>query len=147
MGRLEIQIRHGHDPGPSGAVIALAVLIVLGVAGGAGRHALDGIAHTVLTVVEVAACVVGALAAVALAVVIVMAVARARQALANRSRPAYVQGIRLDDAAVRPVVGDPADLDRPALGSPRPHDGWPLAGRLSGLPLDDRRDENPARYS
>ena len=53
MGRLEIQIRHGHEPGPSGAVIALAVLIVLAVVGGTGHHALDGITHMVLSVVEI----------------------------------------------------------------------------------------------
>jgi hypothetical protein len=145
MGRLEIQIRHGHDHGPSGAVIALAVLIVLAVVGGTGRHALDGIAHTVLSVVEIAACVVGGLAATALAVVIVLAAARARQALADRSRPVRVQSIRLDDTAVRPV-GDPAGLDRPALGSPRRGDGWPLPGRWAEVHHDDRRD-GPRRYS
>ncbi len=147
MGRLEIQIRHGHGPRPSGAVIALAALIVLAVAGGTGRHALDGTAHTVLTVVEIAAYAVGALAAAALAVVIVLAAARARRALANRPRPVRVQGIRLADAAVRPVGGGPADLDRPALDSPRRRDGWPLPGRWAEVHHDDRRGGGPARYS
>lgn len=146
MGRLEIQIRHGHDPGPSGAVIALAVLIVLAVVGGTGRHALDGIAHTVLSVVEIAACAVGALAAAALAVVIVLAAARARRALANRPRPVRVQSIRLDDAAVRPVGNDPADPARPALGSPRRRDGWPPPGRWAEMHHDDRRGDSPARH-
>jgi hypothetical protein len=144
MGRLEIQIRHGHDPGPSGAVIALAVLLVLAVVGGTGRHALDGIAHTVLSVVEIAACVVGGLAAAAVAVLIVLAVARARRALANRPRPVRVQSIRLDDVAVRPVDDDPADLDRPALDSPRRRDGWPLPGRWAEVHHDDH---GPRRYS
>lgn len=146
MGRLEIQIRHGHDPRPSGAYIALAVLIVLAVAGGAGHHALDGIAHTVLTVVEIAACAVGALAAAALAIVIVLAVTR--RARADQRHPLRVQSIRLDDATTRPAVADPADPGRAALDASRPagHDGWPFTGRLSPLPLDDRRDD-PARYS
>ena len=147
MGRLEIQIRHGgHNPRPSGAVITLAVLIVLAVAGGAGHHALDGIAHTVLTVAEIAACTVGALAAAALAVVIVLAAARARRALANRPRPVHVQSTRLDDAAVRPAVDDPADPGRPALDAARTRRaGWPLAGQLPALPLDDRHDDDPGR--
>ena len=100
-----------------------------------------------LTVVEIAACVVGALAAAALAVVIVLAAARARRALANRPRPVRVQSIRLDGAAVRPVDDGPADLDRPALGSPRRRDGWPLPGRWAEMPLDDRGGDGPARYS
>jgi len=147
MGRLEIQIRHGHDPGPSGAVIALAVLIALAVAGGAGHRALDGIAHTVLTVVEIAACIVGGMAVVTAAIVIALAVAR-RRALASRPRPARVQGIRLDGPAARPV-GGPAGPGRGALDASRPagYDGWPLPGRWSELPLDDRGGDGPARHS
>lgn len=150
MGRLEIQIKHhDHNPGPSGAVIALAVLIVLAVAGGAGHRALDGIAHTVLTVAEIAGYVVGTLAAAALASVIVIAAYRARRALARRSRPVRVEGIRLADAVtVRPVEDTPAHLDRPAVEAPRRRPaGWPLSGQWAELPLDDRRPDGPARYS
>jgi hypothetical protein len=147
MGRLEIEIRHGHDRGPSSAVIVLAALIVLAVAGGAGRHALNGIAHTVLTVLDIAAWVIGSLAAAALAVVIVLAVTRTRRALARRRQPVRVQSIRLADAAVRPVDGNPADLDRPALDPARRPASWPLSGRWSELPHDDRRGDGPARYS
>jgi hypothetical protein len=149
MGRLEIQIRHGgHDPRPSGAVIALAVLVVLAVVGGAGRHVIDGIAHTVTVVAEIAAFTVGTLAAGALAVVIVLAAARARRALANRPRPVRVQSVRVADAVtVHPLDDDPADLDRPALDPARRRpSGWPLSGRWAELPLDDRGDD-PRRYS
>jgi hypothetical protein len=145
MGRLEIEIRHGHDHGPSGPVIALAVLIALAVAGGAGRHALNGIAHTVLNVLEIAAYVVGSVAAAALAIVIVLAVGRARRALADRPRPVHVQSIRLDGAAVRHVDNGLADIDRPAL-DPARRPGWPLPGRWAEVPLDDRGG-NPGRYS
>jgi hypothetical protein len=147
MGRLEIQIRHGHDPGPSGTAIVLAVLIVLAVVGyPAARRSLDNLAHVVLAVVEVAACVVGGLGVTALAAVITVAIARRRAARPPRYR--LVESVRIADmAAVRPVGDTPADPARPALDAPRrPPAGWPLPGQWAELPLDDRGD-NPGRYS
>jgi hypothetical protein len=147
MGRLEIQIKHhDHNPGPSGAVIALAALIVLAVAGGAGHRALDGIARAALAFVEIAASIVGGLGVIALAVVVALAIARHRAA---RLRPVRVESIRLADAVtMRPVADTPAHLDRPAVEAPRRRPaGWPLSGQWGELPLDDRRPDGPARYS
>ena len=147
MGRLEVQIRHhDHGGGPSGAVIALAVLIVLAVAGGAGRHVASDIGHVVMTVLEVIAWVAGSLAAAALAAGIVFAAVRIRAARARRPRPLRVESVRLSGAAtVRPAVDDAADV-RPALDPARRRPGWPLPGRWAELPLDDRGD-HPGRYS
>jgi hypothetical protein len=147
MGRLEIQIKHyDHNPGPSGAVIALAVVIVLAVVGGAGHHVLDNIAHTVLTFVEIAASIAGGIGFIALAFTVALAVARRRAA---RPRPVRVESIRLaDSVTVRPVEDTPANVDRPAVEAPRRRpDGWPLSGQWAELPLDDPRPDGPARYS
>jgi hypothetical protein len=145
MGRLEVQIRHGHD-GPSGPVIALAVVIVLAVAGGAARHVASDIGHVVLTVLEVIAWVAGTLAAAALAAGIVFAAVRIRTAHARRPRAIRVESVRLSDAATVRPVGDDPDAIRPALDPARRRPGWPLPGRWAELPLDDRGG-NSGRYS
>lgn len=147
MGRLEIQVRHGggHPAGPGGAVVALAVVVVLAAAGGAGRHALDNIAHEVLAVVEIIGCAVGGLAVVALAVVIARAVARARAAASARLDAPRPPVVWIDDAGhIHPV---PAEAGRPALAAPRCAASWPLSGRWSEVSPDDPGTSDPARYS
>ena len=75
MGRLEIQIKHGHG-GPQWPVVALLAFIVLAAAGGVDGKA----ASHVLAFVELAAWVVGGLVVAAAAGLVTLAVVRARTA-------------------------------------------------------------------
>jgi hypothetical protein len=118
MGRLEIQIHHGHGHGPEGwgAVIALIAFVVLAAAGGVGHKALTGAARDVLTAVEVAAWVVGGLVATAAAVLVVLALARIRAAL-RRPRDGRPPVITLTPHRGYDAMRD--GDDRPALEAPR----------------------------
>ncbi len=51
MGRLDVHIRHGGDG--AGPWAALAVLVVLAIAGGAARHVIGDVARVLVTVLEV----------------------------------------------------------------------------------------------
>jgi hypothetical protein len=137
MGRLEVEIRHGHHhgggPAQWGAVVALIVLVLFAAA---GHKEIGVILHEVLTVVEITACTVGGVAALAAVVVIVTRTRRARR---DRARRAPV----IPDYRVRV---EPADTARPALDAPRRRaSGWPLPGQWGEVVPRDGDDRR--RYS
>jgi hypothetical protein len=149
MGRLDIEIRHGHHGGSEwGAVIALLAFIVLAIAGGAGHKAISGAMHDVLTAVEVAAWTLAAVVILAAAAGVTWAVLRVRRAVrAHRAignaRPPVVY---IDQNGYhRPI---PADTARPALDTPRrPAGSWPLPGQWHSIRPNARHDDDRRRYS
>jgi hypothetical protein len=143
MGRLDVQIRHGHDGGGWGAVVALIVFIVLAV-GGAAHKQLGAAAHTMLTVVEVAAWTMAA---------VVMAGAAAGLGwLAFRIRRA-VRGARARRPAAPVITLSPRQYgavppgdDHPALDPSRRSGSWPLPGQWGEL-RPHAGDDDDRRYS
>jgi hypothetical protein len=136
MGRLQVEIRHGHDgggPAQWGAAIALIVLVLFAAA---GHREIGAMLHEALTVVEIAAF--SAVGLAVLAAVIVIA-ARVRAARRDRARRAPVIPVT---PSYRVRV-EPADDTRPALDTPRRRPaGWPLPGdwrEITPRDGDDRR--------
>ena len=131
MGRLQVEIRHGHDNGPGqwGAVVALIVLVLFAAA---GHREIGAMLHEALTVVAIAAFSIAGLAVLAAVIVITARTRRTRRA-------------RRAPLAVRPdyrIRVEPADDTRPALGTPRRSSGaWPLPGEWDEItrPDHDRR--------
>jgi hypothetical protein len=145
MGRLEVQIRHGGGgPGEWGAVVALIAFVLLA-AGGTAHKALSGVAHDVLTAVEVILWTAAGLAAVATTAGAVWIAVRLRGALRDRraSREARVPLITLSPDRYGTVAGDG---DRPALGTPRPRTpGWPLPGQWDKITRPSAGDDDDRR--
>jgi hypothetical protein len=136
MGRLEVEIRHGHDhhdggPAQWGAVVALIVLVLLAAA---GHKEIGALMHEVLTIVEIAAY--SAAGGVALGAAVLVAVRR--RAARRASRAAVVP--------VRPGYRIRVEADgRPALDAPRRRaGGWPLPGDWEDIAP---RDDDRRRYS
>jgi hypothetical protein len=138
MGRLEVEIRHGHhhsggSPAQWGAVIALIVFVLLAAA---DHKEIGTLMHEVLTIAEIAACAAAGMAA--LAAVAMFTVARRRAARLDRRAAA---------AVVRPdcIRVEPAGDGRPALDAPRRRPGgWPLPGDWEQV---TPRDDDRRRYS
>jgi hypothetical protein len=146
MGRLDVEIRHGHDGGGRGAVIALIAFIVLAVAGGAGHKALTGAMHGVLTAVEVVMWTLVGLVIAAVAAGVVLTVVKIRAAVraaCARRAAAAVIAITPDRAAVT------ADDERPALDAPRfrPASSGSLPGQWSQIYPPAGHDDDRRRYS
>jgi hypothetical protein len=148
MGRLEIQIRHGHDGGGWGAAVALILLIAFAI-GGAAHKQVTAAAHTVMTIMEIAAWTLAALVMLTAAAGLTWAGLKVRAAVRARARRAAPvitlnPGHYSRDAAHRLRPG--ATDDRPALDPPRRIPGsWPLPGQRSEVRPqngadDDRRD-------
>lgn len=121
MGRLEIQVRHGHSNGPAqwGAVVALIVLVLFAAA---GHREIAAMIHEVLAVVEIVTFSMVSLAVLALAVFIAT---RRRRAARRRAR---------EEARIRAAWDrwlGPMDT-YPALDRARPDVSW--------LPGDAIRD-------
>lgn len=121
MGRLEIQVRHGHSGGPAqwGGVVAL---IVLALFAASGHHEIAAMLHEVLAVAEIAAASAVGLGVLALAVLIAV---RARRA---RRRARYAD--RRAAAAAARHYALHAFGARAALDQVRP--GYEVPGYLSG---------------
>ena len=139
MGRLEVEIRHGHHhgggPAQWGAVVALIVLVLFAAA---GHKEIGAMMHEVLTIAEITACAAGGVAALAVTAVIVTRVRRARR---DRARRAPVIAVTPDYR----VRVEPGDTARPALDAPRRRTaGWPLPGRWDEI---TPRDGDSRRYS
>lgn len=115
MGRLEIQIRHGHSGGPAewGGIVALIVLVVFAAA---GHREIAAMLHTILAVVEIAAASAVGLAALLVAVIITVRVRRARR------RARYAD--RRAEAAAARYYALHHDDGRPALDQARPDVSW-----------------------
>jgi uncharacterized membrane protein YhaH (DUF805 family) len=116
MGRLEIEIRHGHDHGPGqwGAVVALIVFVVLAAAG-AHSKGLATFAHDLKVGAEITMAALGAAVVIALAVVVTrvaVRVRRAHRATVTRSAVPVIT-VTPDHAAIAD------DTERPALGAAR----------------------------
>jgi hypothetical protein len=145
MGRLDIQIRHGHHGGgESGAVIALIALIVLAIAGGVGHKAISGAMHDVMIAVEVVAWTLAAVVILATAAGVTWAALRVRGAVrAARARRADAPVITISPDRYR-VAG----ADRPALDTPRHRPaGWPLPGRYDQIRPNAGHDDDRRDYS
>jgi hypothetical protein len=140
MGRLEVEIRHGHhhNGGPAqwGAVIALIVFVLLAAA---GHKEIGTLAHEVLTIVKIAAYTAGGAAALT---VVALIAAHVRAARSER------RDQRAAAAIVRPdyrIQVEPAGDGRPALDAPRRRaGGWPLPGGGENV---TPRDDDRRRYS
>jgi hypothetical protein len=138
VGRLQVEIRHGHDgggPAQWGAVVALIVLVLFAAA---GHREIGAMLHEALTIVAIVAFSMVGLAVLAAAVVITARTRAARRARASR-------------APVIPVTPsyrvrvEPADDPRPELDTPRRHPaGWPLPGEWGEVAP---RDGDDRRYS
>lgn len=134
MGRLHVEIRHGHDNGPAqwGAVVALIVLVLFAAA---GHHQIAAMLHEVLTIVAITAfSVVGV---TVLAAVVVIA-ARARRVRRDRARRGPVPVTPAYRVRIRPADDTPPALDDPR----RPSATWPLPGEWDEITPrdgDDRR--------
>ena len=145
MGRLEVQIRHGHDGNGWPAAAALILLIVLAIGGGAHKQ-LTAAARTAETVIEIAAWTVAAVAGLAAAAGLTWAAFRVRAAVRARARRAapvitLAPGQYSTDAAhrLRPGTAD----ERPALNPPRRINGsWPLPGQWSEVRPQDGGDDD-----
>jgi hypothetical protein len=139
MGRLEIEIRHGHDgggPAQWGAVVALIVLVLFAAA---GHREIGAMLHEVLTVVEITVFSMVGLALLAVTAVIAVRVRAARR---DRARRAPVIPV----APSYRVRVEPADDPRPALDDPRRRvTGWPLPGEWGEVAPRDGDDRR--RYS
>ena len=133
MGRLDVHIRHGGDG--AGPWAALAVLVVLAIAGGAARHVIGDVARVLVTVLEVIGWTLIASASAAVAGGGVLAGVRVRRAVrAARARRAMPQPAApviqiTPEGYVRPLPDEPGAA-RPALGPPPrgPAGAWPLPG-------------------
>jgi hypothetical protein len=114
MGRLQVEIRHGHDNGPAqwGAVIALIVLVLFAAA---GHHEIAAMLHEVLTIAEIATFSVIGLAVLALAFTV------ARRCRAARRR--VLEQARISAAWDR-HFGIGAPRRYPAIDAPR-RPAWP----------------------
>jgi hypothetical protein len=127
MGRLDVQIRHGHDGGGWGAVAALIVFIVLAI-GGAAHKQLAEAAHVVATIVEVVAWTLATTVILTVAAGLTWVAVKVRRALRARARrtTATVISVTPDrpGVTVRPVDA----AGRPAIDRPRPAGSWPLPG-------------------
>jgi uncharacterized membrane protein len=146
MGRLQIELRHGHDgPGQWGPAAVLLALIALAVAGGAHGKALSAVVHDVLVGVEITAAVLGAVVALVLAVVITRFAARVRRAMraAAERRAAAVTALRAShDATLGGVSGRPAlDAARRRFGDITPPRSGTAGARFGDIipPADDWR--------
>jgi hypothetical protein len=148
MGRLEVQIRHGHDGGGWGAAVALILLIVFAI-GGAAHKQVTAAAHTVMTVIEIAAWTLASLVMLGAAAGLTWAGLRIRRALhaARARRAAPVITLAPDCySADTPRRLQGATDDRPALDPPRRITAsWPLPGQWSEVRPqnggdDDRRN-------
>ena len=142
MGRLQVEIRHGHDgggPAQWGAVIALIVLVLFAAA---GHREIGAMLHEALTIVAITAFSMVGLAVLAAAVVIAARVRRARRTARDRARWAAWAASLPDDQDHYHAV--PGHGTRPALDTPRRPAGWPLPGEWDEItpPGDERR-----RYS
>jgi hypothetical protein len=132
MGRLEIDIRHGHDhgggPAQWGAVVALTLFVLLAAA---GHREIGAVMHEVLTIAEIAAY---SAAGIAVLVVTAVVVARTRSARRSRARRGPVPLARPEYR----VYVTPADDERPALHmSRRRAAGWPLADQWDEITPGD----------
>lgn len=137
MGRLRVEIHHGHDGGPAqwGAVVALIVLVLFAAA---GHREIGAMLHEVLTVVAITMFSAVGLALLAVAAVIAFRVRAARRYRARRSVIPVTPGYR--------VHVEPADGTRPALDDPHGRvTGWPLPGRWDEITPRDGDDRR--RYS
>jgi len=143
MGRLEVQIRHGHDGGGSGAVIALILFIVLAAAGGAGHKALSGAVHNVLTVIEIALWALGGLVAAAAAVLGWRVRNAMRAARARRAEPPAVITVTPEAATARRLRPE----GRPAIGPAGTARPWPLPGWWQEIRPRIGRDDHPGGAS
>jgi hypothetical protein len=138
MGRLQVEIRHGHDSGPAqwGAVVALIVLVLFAAA---GHREIAAMLHEVLTIVEITLFSIVGVAVLAAVVVIA---ARARRVRRDRAR----RGPVIPVAPAYRVRIRPADDSRPALDEPRrPAATWPLPGEWDEITPRDGDDRR--RYS
>jgi hypothetical protein len=138
MGRLQVEIRHGHDGGPAqwGAVVALIVLVLFAAA---GHREIGAMLHEALTIAAIAAFSAVGLAVLAAAVVIAVRVSRQRRNARDRARWAAWAASLPDGDDPRAVPGYGA---RPELGpARRPAGTWPLSGKWANIPRDgdDRR--------
>lgn len=130
MGRLRVEIHHGHDGGPAawGAVAALIVLVLFAAA---GHKEIGVMLHEVLTVVEIAALTIAGSGVLAVAGFVMI---RRRAARRDRARRAAVIPVAPDYR----VRVEPGDTARPALGSPaRRASGWPLPGQWDEITPPD----------
>jgi hypothetical protein len=137
MGRLEVEIRHGHHhdgggPAQWGAVVALIVLVLFAAA---GHKEIGAIMHEVLTIAEIAAYVAAGVAVLAAVVVVIVARTRA----ARRARRTAVIPVR-PDYRIRVEAASRAALDAPR----RRAGGWPLPGDWEDIAP---RDDDRRRYS
>lgn len=125
MGRLEIQVRHGHSNGPA-QWAAVVALIVLALFAAAGHHQIAAMLHEVLAAVEIAAYSAAGLGVLAL----ILVIARARRA--NRRRARYADRRAAAAAHYHALYHDGT---RPALGQVRPD----MSGYLPGDVVRDDR--------
>ena len=136
MGRLQVEIRHGHDGGPAqwGAVVALIVLVLFAAA---GHREIAAMLHEVLTIAAITVLSMAGAALLFTAAVIAFRVRAARRA---RRAPVV---IRLPNSVIR--LQSLVD-DRPALDEPRRAPGtWPLPGQWGEITPRDGDDRR--RYS
>jgi hypothetical protein len=124
MGRLEIEIRHGHShgggPAQWGAVIALIVLVLFAAA---GHKEISAMLHDVVMVVEITALSLAGTGVLALAVYIAVRVRAARR---ERARYACARPVTVRPDSIRVTGPDAA----PALDAARRRPAaWPLPGQ------------------
>jgi len=128
MGRLDVRIQHGHGGDGAGPWVALAALVALAVAGGAGRHVIGAAAHVLVAVLEVIAWTLVGVASAAViggGVLAGVRITRAvRVARACRVAPPVIT--ITPDSPARPLP----EAGRPAIDVPRPWaaGSWPLPG-------------------
>jgi len=132
MGRLEVQIRHGHDGGGWGAAVALILLIAFAI-GGAAHKQVTAAAHTAMTIIEIAAWTLAAVVTVGAAAALTWAGFKVRAAVRSRARRT-ASVITLNPGACTASTTRRFQMDatdaRPALDPPRRIPGaWPLPGQ------------------
>jgi hypothetical protein len=143
MGRLQVEIRHGHDgggPAQWGAVIALIVLVLFAAA---GHREIGVMLHEALAIVAIAAFSIVGLAVLAAVIIITARARAARRASREAARRADAMAVAALIERLRSHRPVPGTDIRPALDTPRRPAGWPLPGQRDEAP----RDSNRRRYS